>query len=675
MVDSLFVFSVAGLLRSLALAITIPFVVAPLHAQTGEAAVARRIADIAAVAMAEYELGVADGRVVNRAEYDEAALFLAEARRAAVGLGPDLQRQTVARLDAIAAGVEARRAPLDLRLLVDSLRSTLAASLGVPLDPAPTVVPSLSAGEALFGERCAGCHGPAGQGNGPQGPGLDPPPADLTSAALHTSSPLDFFRKINVGVAGTAMPAFQDQLPEDQRWAVALYASALRASETDRKAGGVALHRDCPACLNLASSFAETSSLTDDSLAVLLGGRVGAGPGDPLTRQAVAYARTAGAREVLGLDRRLEVGRVVVRARAGLTAAEAAALAGDREAAARQALDAYLVFEQVEAVVRARDPGATAAVEAAFADVRSSVTAGDEAAIRGSVRRAAAALDRAEAGFLKRQAAGFLFAQSLVILLREGFEAILIVGALMAFLVRAGAAERRRDIGLGVVWAVVASLLTAAAFATLFRTAAASQEALEGATMLVAAAVLFWVSYWLVSKVEVKKWQAFVRSRMDRALTSGRALALAAVAFLAVYREGFETVLFYAALFASAGGSATASVGIVGGIVVGSLLLGVVYYFMQRYGSRLPLKPFFAVTSALLYLMAFTFAGQGVAELQEAGYLPMTPLNWVPRIPALGIFPTTQTLVLQAGLALALAFSLIWVFWIEPRRPVRVGAP
>jgi high-affinity iron transporter len=190
--------------------------------------------------------------------------------------------------------------------------------------------------------------------------------------------------------------------------------------------------------------------------------------------------------------------------------------------------------------------------------------------------------------------------------------------------------------------------------------------------MLVAAVVLFWVSYWLVSKVEVKKWQAFVRTRMDRALTSRRALALAAVAFLAVYREGFETVLFYAALFASAEGRAGAAAGIAGGILVGAMLLGGVYYLMQRYGSRLPLKPFFGVTSALLYLMAFTFAGQGVAELQEAGYLPMTPLTWVPRIPALGIFPTTQTLVLQAVLAFALVVSLVWVFLIEPRRPQAV---
>jgi high-affinity iron transporter len=224
------------------------------------------------------------------------------------------------------------------------------------------------------------------------------------------------------------------------------------------------------------------------------------------------------------------------------------------------------------------------------------------------------------------------------------------------------------------LWAVLASLLTAAGFATLFRSAAGPQEALEGATMLVAAIVLFWVSYWLVSKVEVKKWQAFVATRMDKALTSRRALALAAVAFLAVYREGFETVLFYAALFATADGTARAAASIAAGLLVGSVLLGILYYLMQRYGGRLPLKPFFAVTSALLYLMAFTFAGQGVAELQEAGYLPMTPLQWLPRVPALGIFPTIQTFLAQSLLAAALALALVWVFWLEPRTSRNVTA-
>jgi high-affinity iron transporter len=258
-----------------------------------------------------------------------------------------------------------------------------------------------------------------------------------------------------------------------------------------------------------------------------------------------------------------------------------------------------------------------------------------------------------------------LFGQSFVIMLREGLEAILIIGALVAVLGRAGAPERKREIGWGVLVALAASGLTAVAFATLFKVSTAQQEFLEGITMLVAAAVLFWVSYWLVSKIEMRKWQAFVTGQISKALGSGRIWALAAVAFLAVYREGFETVLFYAALFAGADAGGVTSVA--AGMVVGGAVLAVVYYLVQRYGVRLPLKPFFGVTSALLYVMAFSFAGHGVAELQEAGVISMTPLQWLPALPALGIFPTLQTAASQAVLALALAAALLWVFWLEPR--------
>jgi high-affinity iron transporter len=151
------------------------------------------------------------------------------------------------------------------------------------------------------------------------------------------------------------------------------------------------------------------------------------------------------------------------------------------------------------------------------------------------------------------------------------------------------------------------------------------------------------------------------------AVTSGSALALASAAFLAVYREGFETVLFYKALVISAGPTAGLAP-ILAGMLLGALLLVGVYVAVNRFGIRLPLKPFFAVTSAFLYYMAFVFAGAGIAELQEGGFVSLTPVSGAPRIPALGIHPTAETLAAQCVLvALALA-ALVWTFVIEPRR-------
>ena len=201
----------------------------------------------------------------------------------------------------------------------------------------------------------------------------------------------------------------------------------------------------------------------------------------------------------------------------------------------------------------------------------------------------------------------------------------------------------------------------------MFHLTPAKQEVLEGVTMVVATVVLFYVSYWLLSKMEVVKWNRFVKSRVNDALTSGSSLALASAAFLAVYREGFETVLFYKALFLT-GGPGGRSMPIVAGILLGAALLVGVYIAISRFGVRLPLKPFFGVTSAFLYYMAFVFAGKGVAELQGGGVLPTTIVSWAPRMPGLGIYPTVESLLAQGVLVILLVAALIWTFVVEPRR-------
>ncbi|MDQ3207132.1 MAG: FTR1 family iron permease, partial [Gemmatimonadota bacterium] len=332
------------------------------------------------------------------------------------------------------------------------------------------------------------------------------------------------------------------------------------------------------------------------------------------------------------------------------------------------AFDAYMTFERVERGLRAKNPQLAAELEGRFAELRGQVAGRATAPALNSIRHQLALdLERAERSLGDQLSPANLFFQSFVIMVREGLEAILIVGALMTFLVKMGASHRKRDINLGVGAAVGASVITAFAVETVFHLTPARQEVLEGATMVVATVVLFYVSYWLLSKMEVVKWNHFVKSKVNDALTSGSSVALASAAFLAVYREGFETVLFYKALFLT-GGAGSSSMPIVGGILMGGAILVGVYVAISRFGVRLPLKPFFAVTSAFLYYMAFVFAGKGVAELQGGGVLPTTILDWAPRIPALGIYPTVESLVAQGILALLLLAALVWTFLIEPRR-------
>jgi high-affinity iron transporter len=327
----------------------------------------------------------------------------------------------------------------------------------------------------------------------------------------------------------------------------------------------------------------------------------------------------------------------------------------------RLAFDAYLTFEGVETDVRAHAPGLATRLEGEFARLRSRAAAGaPPAELRALQGELLADLEHAERVLVDRESGANLFVQSLMLLVREGFEAILIIAALMSFLTKAGAPERRREVAWGAWAAVGASGVTAVLFELLLNVPPGKRSALEGITMLAAVVVLFYVSYWLLSKIEADKWSAFLKGKMQAALTSGSALALASVAFLAVYREGVETILFYKALLASGGpGDAGA---VIAGVALGAVVLVLLYVLLMRLGVRIPMKAFFAVTGALLYYMAFVFAGKGVAELQESRVVGTTVIPWLEwlRVPFLGVYPTVQSLTLQGLLLLALIVALVW---------------
>lgn len=277
-----------------------------------------------------------------------------------------------------------------------------------------------------------------------------------------------------------------------------------------------------------------------------------------------------------------------------------------------------------------------------------------------------ATLRHAESALTEKHSAAGLFIESLLLLLREGFEAILVVGAIMAVLVKAGAKEKQRSVRLGVIAAVLMSLVTAAVLEIILRVTPAQREALEGGIMLVAALTLFYASYWLVSKIEIVAWTRFVKDQIQKAVDSGSGLGLAGVAFLAVYREGFETVLFYKALYVTGGSAGAAPVTV--GIVAGLVALVVLFIGIERFGLKIPMRPFFAATGATLAFMAFVFAGDGVKELQEGGYLPTTLIEWAPRADFFGIYPTVESLAVQSVILAAILAALVWTFVVLPHR-------
>ena len=662
----------------------------PLRAQEGPA---KRLSSIVGVAVEEYGKAIdAKGRLISDIEYEEAVTFLKDAKEVAARLSGARAVAAQAILDSLTVAVVSKRPPTELAALHQRFSAALGTEGALDL---PTKVIDLAEGKRIYEQSCATCHGALGRGDGPAATGMNPPPPAIgTREAMHDVSPALMYRIISVGIAGTPMVGFADRLSADDRWNVVSYLNSLRATPQQTAEGEGLYAQRCLSCHGATGSddgvvastlsklptelgsFAWQAERSDAQIArAIKDGTPGTAmpPSRDLTdadlATMVAYVRT------LADKQPPEAMAGQQRARDGLTASRqvlalldealVAARAGRNSDANDRAFDAYIAFEPLETPARAKSPGLVANLERLFADFKGAAKAGD-------VRRAEQSRDAIAAGLptiveLTRPTGGKwgAFFQSFLIILREGFEAILVIGAVVAFLLKTGHRERLKSIWVGVGAALVASAATAVILMTVLRALPASREVIEGATMLVAVAVLFSVSYWLISKVEAAKWQQFIRGKVTAALDHGGGKALVFVAFLAVYREGAETALFYQALFNE---GASAALPITLGILVGFAVLAVVFTLFYRFGVRIPLRPFFATTSVLLYYMAFVFMGKGIRELQEGNLMSITVIPGFPHIDALGIFPSVETLLGQLLLIVLFVFALVKTFW--PHRAV-----
>ncbi|MEW5863197.1 MAG: FTR1 family protein [Pseudomonadota bacterium] len=292
---------------------------------------------------------------------------------------------------------------------------------------------------------------------------------------------------------------------------------------------------------------------------------------------------------------------------------------------------------------------------------RSSLKSGAPLAqVEQQAERVESLLKQAQERLSSSVSAGTIFTSSLLILLREGLEAILLLAAIFAFVVK----TKRRD-ALPYVhagWVAALALGVATWFAANFVVdiSGADREVTEGVTALLAAAMLIYVGLWLHSKAYAQRWQQFIREQVGAVLEKKTLRAMAAASFLAVYREMSEIVLFYQALWAQAGAQGRRALW--GGIAAAAVALAALGWGIFKYSMRLPIGAFFAVTSVLIALLAVVFAGQGVAALQEAGKISADAVAFV-RIPALGIFPTAETLLAQ----LAVLAIVIGGFYLAGR--------
>ena len=586
----------------------------------------------------DYPEFVKDGKVLDEAEYKEQQEFSGQVT-VLLGKLPEVaqraellkQAETLkARIDAKAPGAEVSKLASSLRWrVIEAYKLTVA----------PKSIPDLKRGAALYAAQCAACHGAQGRGDGPAAKGLDPVPSNFHDRdRMAQRSLYGLYSTITLGVAGTSMSGF-GQITEEERWALAFYVGTL-GLDAERAGKGGELWRAGRGKSEVGTLRA-VATLSDSEIADQYGLDIAT---VFAWLKANPQALAAGKESPIAFSRRL------------LAESVAAYRAGKRDEAQRLALTSYLEgFELAEASLDTVDRTLRQEVETQMIVYRDLLRRGPPADQLAQLAERIDGLLEASAEKLGGEGLSPTTAAvtAFFIVLREGLEALLVVAAIVAFLIKSGRREALPWIHAGWIGALALGFVTWFVASTLIDISGATRELTEGVTALLAAAILLYVGFWLHGKSYAQAWKAFIEQHLKDALQHGTLWALAGLSFLAVYREAFETVLFYQALWQQAGAGAHGSVLI--GFLSGAAALAVIAWLILRYSVRLPIGLFFSACSMLMALLAVVFAGHGVKALQEAGVIRADPVSFA-TVQALGIYPSVQTLTAQfVALAIVIA--------------------
>ena len=586
---------------------------------------------------ADYPPTVEDGKVIDETEYHEQLEFLAVLKGLIADLPERAQRaELVQGVNALQTAIEQREDGAAVAREARQLGAKLAVAYEV--SQAPVITPDPTRGAPLYAQHCSVCHGEAGAGDGPAGVGMTPPPANLRDAGrLDRLSLYAIYNTLGLGVEGTDMPSFADQLDERQRWDLATYIAGLSADPNAAKADKT---------YNLADLARQT-------------------PNEVLAAEGPQAAATFRAQRAQPPQVVRGPAQLLDYTSATLDKSLAAYRAGDREQAYDLSVAAYLEgFELVESSLDNVDSNVRKSTEKALMAYRQSLQDGLPIEQVEQRLEAAKALLKASAGLLGSDGLSWSlsYISGLLILLREGLEAILVLAAILAFLRNTGQQSAVRSVNVGWALALVAGLATWALAAYVIDVSGAQRELLEGCTALFASVMVLWLGVWMHDRRHAAAWQDYIKSSL---VSGGGRFGFAILAFFSVYRELFEVILFYETLWLQAGPAGHNAV-LAGGATALVLLIGLAWVIL-RGSAKLPLAMFFGINAALLCALSVVFAGHGVKALQEAGIFGTRPVPFF-EFDWLGIHADAYSLGAQAVALLAIIVLYSRSKWAEKRR-------
>jgi high-affinity iron transporter len=475
--------------------------------------------------------------------------------------------------------------------------------------------------------------------------GLPTRPPDFSAPdEVKSFTPQRVFSAATYGVPNTAMPAFDTGLDEQSRWDVAFY--LLTLAHPGASPRGLELAR---AAL-VPTNYRDLAALSDEQLRARL---AAAGLSQAQQEEALAALRAGPFSETIAAG-----AQGLSQARQEIQKAVARAHAGDRAGARRDLIGAYLDhFEPLEPALRARDPQLVTSIESAFLALRAAVESGKD--IDSAAARLDSLLEKADT---RGPRGGLIaFVAALAIVLREGVESALLVAALLALLRKAGRQHDANAVHAGWISALAAGAITWwGSGLILAHISGSHRELIEGVLQIVLAALIVYASHWLFAAMHS---QRLISMFFQRSMAGAGAAIVLGITFIAVYREMFETVLFFRGLMLESAGAGGA---VALGALTGLLALIALVALFQRVGRRLKARPLLITCGVLLCGMAVLMVGNGVRALQIQGALPLTVWGAF-QIPALGIYATREGLVAQALVLVLLGASALWT----TRRPGR----
>lgn len=590
----------------------------------------------------DYSMAVENGTVINSAEYSEMEEFV----NTIENMGQDAPAGVKSDIKLLKKLILDKASRDKVSSVSNSIKQKIISSYHMEI--APKRWPNLDNGRELYALHCKSCHGENGEGNGVLAQGLEPAPTNFHDPdKANGLSPFQAYNTIRLGVDNTAMRAF-DELNDDEVWDLAFYALSLPHTSKHIDIDKQEIEFD----INLE----KLASMSNEEIS----NQYGIGEDQP----SIIPALRLFPREI---SERSE-GDYLQKAITLLKEAELAYADGDIRKARTLALTAYLEgVEPVEVQLRANDASFSAKLEGQLAKVRSAIEGGKDVALISAEVETSISMIREAKEKLKDKTftAWLAFLLSASIILREGLEAFLVVITILSILRAINLPKAKVYIHIGWLSAILVGFLMWLAAGSLFKFSGSQRELMEGLVALFAVGVLLYVGFWMHSKSEAGKWQAYVKSKIQNLARTENMVGLAFLSFLVVFREAFESVLFLSALSIEVGEAQQAAFG--GGIIFAFAMLGVISVLLMRFSKKLPIAKLFKYSALLISGLAIILTGKGLNAIQEAGNISISVLPVDFRVDTLGIYPTWETLIGQLAILI-----LVFILWNIGNRSLHV---